>query len=281
MSWNLFLAALCAGASPSLLPGGFLARLVLTSTHQKGLKCSLDGNVFLSFPLRWVWMQTPAFLVGTQYGDGIWAPSLRSCQFIVCGHRTSRVIFPYFFVCLFAFRFGFLHYILHLGRDWSGVSLHYTKSLFLVSFPASVSRYHALIRAQWFIFFIHQTSGNSGQAGCGSLKVSSSKEGSKFHCPSANKWEDGCVKILWRIVYLPSWWQLRRREQEKTDFSQVVRGQEAWRMPWEFPGLRISWDLFPCSPTGTALWHRSVCEWEMGSPFPGAAGPGLKPSSRA
>lgn len=128
-------------------------------------------------------MQTPAFLMGTQYGDGIWAPSLRSCQCIECGHCTSRIIFPYFFVCLFAFRFGFLQYVLHLGKDWSGVSLHYTKSLFLVSFPASVSRYHALIRVQWFSFFIHQTSGNSGRAGCGSLKVSSPRKEAKFIVP--------------------------------------------------------------------------------------------------
>lgn len=61
----------------------------------------------------------------------------------------------------------------------------------------------------------------------------------------------------------PSWERESRRKPislKKTISlkSSGGRRQEAWRIPGEFPGLRISWDLFPCSPTGTALWHRSV-----------------------
>lgn len=123
-----------------------------------------------------------------------------------------------------------------------------------------------LIRDQWFSFFIHQTCGNSGRAGCGSLKVSSPRKEAKFIVPLLTNERMDVLKSYGEpyTSLLGGNWE---RESRRKPISLKLSGgwrQEAWRIPWEFPGLRISRDSFPCSLAGTVVAARlvaQICVW--------------------
>lgn len=74
-----------------------------------------------------MYVQIFDFLVGMQYIDKIWVPSLRTASLYGAGiNHAPRVLFCVFF--FFVFRFDFLEQILHLGSEWPSVSLHCAKT---------------------------------------------------------------------------------------------------------------------------------------------------------